>query len=171
MSAQTDTDEASKTKATKINAAEVNAAKINPAKIKAGWATPLMHVAEIERSIAFYRKLGFVVVDTDRGEPLGWARLHCEGGAVMLLRAEEPVDGAAQAVSLTMYTEDLPAMRAQLLAEGVEVPAIAYPEYLPKGEVRLRDPDGYGVGIVHWSDAEHSAWLKRIESEPLRSRD
>jgi hypothetical protein len=76
---------------------------------KVGTSTPLLHVAEIERSIRFYELLGFTTVDTDRCKPLGWARMHCEGGAVMFLRADEPVDPSAQAVLLYMYTPDRPA--------------------------------------------------------------
>lgn len=46
---------------------------------KVGYSTPLLHVAEIERSIRFYELLGFATVDTDRAKPLGWARLSlCE---------------------------------------------------------------------------------------------
>lgn len=56
--------------------------------VKVGYSNPLLHMAEIESSIRFYELLGFTTVDTDRGKPLGWARLHCEGGAVMFLRAE-----------------------------------------------------------------------------------
>ena len=52
---------------------------------KAGYLTPLLHVADIDTSIRFYELLGFKVVDTDRCEPLGWARLHCEGAAIMFL--------------------------------------------------------------------------------------
>ncbi len=132
--------------------------------IKAGFSTPLFHVAEIERSIRFYELLGFSTVDTDRCTPLGWARLHCEGGAVMFLRseAEEKVDPAAQAVLLYLYTPDLAGLREQLLAAGVKVPAIRYPEYMPSGEVLLRDPDGYVILIGHWGKAEHEAWEKRI---------
>ena len=59
---------------------------------KAGYSTPLLHVAEIEKSISFYELLGFTTIDTDRCNPLGWARLHCEdGSAVMFLRAEDAV--------------------------------------------------------------------------------
>lgn len=47
---------------------------------KAGWLTPLLHVANIETSIRFYELLGFSTIDTDRAKPLGWARMHCEGG-------------------------------------------------------------------------------------------
>ena len=74
----------------------------NVPAVKAGWATPMFWVADIDRSIRFYELLGFEVIDTDRCEPLGWARIHCEGGAVMFLRAEEPVDPEAQGGTLVM---------------------------------------------------------------------
>jgi len=130
--------------------------------VKAGYSTPMLHVAEIEKSIRFYELLGFTTIDTDRCKPLGWARLHCEGGAVMFLRAEEPLEAASHAVLLYMYTPDLVALREQLLASGVKVPTIAYPEYMPSGEVCISDPDGYTILIAHWGKAEHDAWEKRI---------
>jgi len=129
---------------------------------KAGYSTPLLHVAEIERSIRFYELLGFVTVDTDRCTPIGWARLHCEGGAVMFLRAEGPGDPAAQGVLLYMYTPDLAGLRERLLANGLKVPPIRYPAYMPSGEIRLSDPDGYLVLVAHWGKSEHEAWEKRI---------
>ncbi len=48
---------------------------------------------------------------------------------------------------------------------GVAVPAITYPGYMPSGSLSLRDPDGYIIDIHHWSDAEHTAWLKGIEQK------
>jgi len=129
---------------------------------KVGYSTPMLHVAEIEKSIPFYERLGFTTIDTDRCKPLGWARLHCEGGAVMFLRAEELVDASSQAILLYMYTPDLVALREQLLASGVRVPAIGHPEYMPSGEVCISDPDGYRILIAHWGKAEHEAWEKRI---------
>jgi hypothetical protein len=133
---------------------------------KVGYSTPMLHVAEIERSIRYYERLGFVTLDTDRGKPLGWARLHCEGGAVMFLRADEPVDPSVQAVLLCMYTPDLPGLREQLVARGVEVPPITYPEYLPSGQARLTDPDGYVILVAHWGKSEQEAWEKRIGRKP-----
>ena len=47
----------------------------------------MLHAMDIERSLAFYELLGFVTVDSDCGKPLGWARMHCEGGALMFVRA------------------------------------------------------------------------------------
>ena len=133
--------------------------------VKAAYSTPLLHVAEIERSIRFYELLGFATVDTDRCEPLGWARLHCEGGALMFLRAEEPVHASAQAVLLYMYTPDLVGLREHLLASGVKVPPIRHPEYMPSGEINITDPDGYVILVGHWGKSEQEAWEKRISAK------
>ena len=130
--------------------------------VKAGYSTPLLHVAEVERSLRFYELLGFATVDTDRCKPIGFARMHCEGGAVMFLRAEEPVDPSAQAVLLCMYTPDLVALREQLLAAGVKVPPIRYPGYMPSGEISFADPDGYLIFVSHWGKSEQEAWEERI---------
>ena len=74
---------------------------------KATYSTPMLHAMDIERSLAFYELLGFVTVNTNGGKPLGWARAHCEGGALMFLRAAHPVDPAVQGVMLYMYSPDL----------------------------------------------------------------
>ncbi len=126
----------------------------------------MLHVAEIEKSIRFYELLGFTTIDTDRCTPLGWARMHCEGGALMFLRAEEPVDASAHPVMLCMYTADLAGLREQLLASGVDVSPITRPAYMPSGEVTLRDPDGNIVVVSHWGKSEQEAWEKRIGATP-----
>jgi glyoxalase/bleomycin resistance protein/dioxygenase superfamily protein len=128
---------------------------------KVSYSTPMLHVAEIERSVQFYELLGFVTVDTDRCKPLGWARIHCEGGAVMFLRAEGPVDAAAHPVILYMYTPDLTGLREHLLASGVQVPPIKYPGYMPSGEITMTDPDGNVILVGHWGKSEQEAWEKR----------
>jgi catechol 2,3-dioxygenase-like lactoylglutathione lyase family enzyme len=130
---------------------------------KAGYSTPMLHVAEIEKSIRFYELLGFTTIDTDRCVPIGWARLHCEdGSAVMFLRAEEPLNASAQTVMLVMYTPDLAAVREHLLASGVRVPPISHPEFNPSGVITIADPDGYKIGVSHWGKSEQEAWEKRI---------
>ncbi len=128
---------------------------------KAGWSTPLLHVADIPRSIRFYERLGFELIDTE-GEPPGWARLHCEGGAIMLLQAEEPLDPGRAITPLCMYTPDLPALREHLLAHGIDAPPVRHPQYMPSGELALRDPDGQIVLVNHWGDAEHEAWKAHL---------
>ena len=144
------------------------AQEYNPAAMppNAGYSTPMLHVADVLRSIRFYSLLGFDLIDTEGPATCpGWARMHCEGGALMFLLAEEPVDASRQSILLAMYTSDLPALREHLLANGVKVPPITYPGYMPSGQITLSDPDGYIVGINHWGDAEHSAWLKAIEQK------
>ena len=130
---------------------------------KAGYSAPMLHVAEIEKSIQFYELLGFATIDTDRCKPLGWARLHCEGGAVMFLRSEEPVNASAHPVMLCMYTPDLAGLREHLLASGVKIPPIKHPGYMPSGEITLADPDGNIIIVSHWGKSEHEAWEKRID--------
>jgi catechol 2,3-dioxygenase-like lactoylglutathione lyase family enzyme len=130
---------------------------------KAGYSTPLLHVADIEKSIRFYELLGFTAIDTDRCVPVGWARLDCEdGSAVMFLRAEELPDASAQGVMLCMYTPDLSDLREHLLASGVKVSPIGHPEFNPGGVITFADPDGYKIGISQWGKSEQEAWEKRI---------
>jgi hypothetical protein len=135
---------------------------------RATHSTPLLHVAEIERSIRFYELLGFVVIDTDRCTPLGWARLHCNAGEIMFLRAERPIDPQAQGFLFYLYTPELPALREHLAASGVAAPPIQCPGYLPSGTMSLSDPDGYRLELAHWGRQEHEAWLRRIEAAGTR---
>lgn len=131
--------------------------------VRAGWSTPVLHVADVKRSLEFYALLGFEVIDVDRDEQgIGWARMHCEGGALMFLRAEEPAPAGQPGILLYLYTPDLPALREQLAAAGVAVGPIARPEYMPSGELCVRDPDGNAAFIGHWGEAEHEAWLARV---------
>jgi len=134
--------------------------------VKVRYSTPMLHVAETEKSIQFYELLGFVTVDTDRCTPIGWARLHCEGGALMFLRADVPVVGVGKGVMFYMYTPDLVGLREQLLAAGISVPPIKHPGYMPSGEIQMTDPDGYSVLISHWGKAEQEAWEKRVGAKP-----
>jgi catechol 2,3-dioxygenase-like lactoylglutathione lyase family enzyme len=133
---------------------------------KVGYSTPMLHVAEIERSIPFYELLGFTTIDTEGCDPLGWARLHCEdGSAIMFLRAERPVDPSAQALILYMYTPDLLGLRERLLVAGIKVPVINYAEYMPSGKVNIADPDGYKIEIGHWGKTEQEDWQRRLSAK------
>lgn len=130
--------------------------------VKAGYSTPMLHVNDIRQSIAFYNLLGFETIDVDPG----WARIHCEGGALMFLQAEEPHTGPTHdRFLLYLYTPDLPALREQLVASGMNVPPIKYPDYMPSGELTIKDPDGYTVLIGHWSDTEHAEWERQLREK------
>jgi hypothetical protein len=114
--------------------------------VKACYSTPLLHVVEIERSLKFYALLGFETVDTDVCQPIGWARMHGEGGAVMFLRAERPVDGSTQSFLPYMYSPNLLELREQLRASGIPVPPIRYPGYMPSGETGRLHRAGGALG-------------------------
>lgn len=114
---------------------------------------PMVNVQDIPRSIAFYRRLGFVVGNThapEGSETPVWAWLRCGKAQLMLALAEEPVVAAAQpAVMFYVYCEDVAAFRQELLAAGVEAGEIRHPFYNPRGEFRVTDPDGYVLMITH----------------------
>ena len=104
---------------------------------------PMAHVASVDRSIAFYARLGFDV-RSRLGEPEAfWAALQSGQAIIMYSRASEPVVPAQQAILFYLYTADVLSLRTRLLAAGVTVSDIAFPPYMPEGEMRVTDPDGY----------------------------
>ena len=126
---------------------------------RAAYLTPMLHVADVRRSINFYRLLGLELMDYE-GDPTcpGWARMHSEGGDLMFLLTEKPMEGYKQAFFLYLYTDELTALREHLLANGVKISEIHRPAYTPSGEISVPDPDGYGVFVAQWGTAEHQRW-------------
>jgi len=127
----------------------------------------MLHVADVRRSIDFYRLLGLELTDLE-GEstcPV-WARMHSEGGDLMLLLEETPMEGVQRPFSLYLYTDELVALREHLLASGIEVSEISRPDYMKSGEISMADPDGYGLFIGQWGTAEHQHW-ERARRERL----
>lgn len=106
---------------------------------------PMAHVADVQRSADFYRFLGMEVRGSlqDSLGGLRWVHVACGEAHLMLARASGPIVASDQAVLFYLYAPNLIDLRKQLLASGVNVSAITYPEYMPKGEVRLEDLDGY----------------------------
>lgn len=135
--------------------------------VKSGYLTPLLHVRDIARSLSFYSLLGFETVDVDKSDDgtLGWARMHCEEGAIMFVPSEEPENAHHDRALFYLYTPDLPALAAQLVAAGVDVGPIGHPEYMPSGELCLSDPDGYIVLVGHWSSVEQDEWTRRVAAK------
>jgi catechol 2,3-dioxygenase-like lactoylglutathione lyase family enzyme len=111
----------------------------------------MIHVAELERSIAFYQLLGFEIGNyMPRSGPMHWAWLYApqaadwkRGPNLMLTRSVRAIDASAQDVLFYLYAENLASVRGSLLVKGVNAGEIGYPDYLPDGECRLEDPDGY----------------------------
>lgn len=106
---------------------------------------PMAHAADVQRSINFYKLLGMEVRNSLKNPAgyLQWVHLACGQAELMLARASAPIVAIQQAVLFYLYSPDLVALREHLLASGVNVSAITYPEYMPKGEIRIEDPDGY----------------------------
>lgn len=114
-----------------------------------------VHVADVERSVAFYRHLGFTTVDTfEPGGFLHWAFLESEGAQLMLARADEPVDHRAQSVLFYLYAQDLAGLRDDLVAAGLAPGEIFDGTPGPKQELRLADPDGYILMIAQIESEE-----------------
>jgi|ERR1700674_3268613 hypothetical protein len=106
---------------------------------------PMAHAANVQRSVDFYKQLRMDIrgsLRTPSGD-LQWVHLACDQADLMFARASEPVVASQQAVLFYLYSPDLIALRAHLLASGVKVSPITYPDYMPKGEIRGDDPDGY----------------------------
>lgn len=106
---------------------------------------PLAPAADLQRSVDFYRLLGMEMRGSLRnasGE-LQWVHLSCQQADLMFSLSAKSVVARQQAVSFYLYSPDLIALREHLIANGVKVSAITYPEYMPKGEICVDDSDGY----------------------------
>lgn len=134
---------------------------------------PMAHVSDVDRSIRFYSILGFRCDSrfSDERGITNWCALSSGKARLFLSRASGPIVAADQAVLFYMYARDVRALRAHLLARGIAdggpipwerggggradpgsrppvAPAVfeAVPRfYMPSGELRIHDPDGYVI--------------------------
>jgi hypothetical protein len=105
---------------------------------------PFAHVADPRRTAEFYARLGFELADSLVVDGrMVWAFLEADRARLMVAAANGPVEPEHQAVLFYLYARDLPALRERLLADGVAAGEIGHPEHMPKGELRVDDPDGY----------------------------
>lgn len=122
-----------------------------------------MNVSKIERSVAFYERLGLTVEGTFPPDgKMTWAYLRNGGARLMLQQVDNPVDGAAQTVLFYLYVDDLAGLRQRLIAEGLEVGEIEDGRPGPTREMRLPDPDGYCLMVAE---------IEVEESEPAPRAD
>lgn len=125
---------------------------------------PFVHVAEVEASLAFYALLGFAPAHT-MTDPRGrafWAMARSGAAEIMFALADGPINAEQQAVIFYMYSPDVAGLRRRLLAGGLHdggvycgaagpnngrrvVFAVAHPDHMPAGELRIADPDGYCI--------------------------
>jgi hypothetical protein len=103
----------------------------------------------VERSIAFYQHLGFVVTSIYKYRGRGaWAALESEGAELMVSTDGDPIDPTGQGVLFYLYSDDLAALRAQLLTNGIDAGQIEDGTPAPREQMRLIDPDGYVLMIA-----------------------
>ncbi len=113
--------------------------------------TAYAHVADVQRSIDFYRRLGLEPRNSHEEDGvLVWAFVaspaadpNRAGARLMLARSDAPVDPSRQAVLFYCWSPDVDALHAELHDAGAVVGEIGYPAYMPAGEFRVVDPDGY----------------------------
>jgi catechol 2,3-dioxygenase-like lactoylglutathione lyase family enzyme len=126
---------------------------------------PLVHVDSVPTSIEFYGRLGFrVESQMDENGNVYWASLASGQARIMLAASSAPILPEEQAIIFYMYSSDVSALRRHLLAEGLAdggvycgqmgpnngrsvVFAESHPGYMPGGEIRVADPDGYCILI------------------------
>ena len=132
---------------------------------KAAYPTPLLNVNSIEASISFYELIGFKVIRTEGSNPYVWARLECDGGALMFLRNEAPLSAPKNGIRLYMYTPDLAALLKHLKANGIEASPVEFPGYMSSGEARVMDPDGNLVFLGHWGKKEQEKWEAHLRKK------
>ena len=115
---------------------------------------PYAHVADVQRSVDFYARLGLEVRNTHEHDGmLVWAFVKSsESAGLMLALADAPVEPQAQAVLFYCWTPDVAALREELVRDGVDVGEVTHPFYMPAGEIRVADPDGYVLLIGQLSE-------------------
>ncbi|MEQ1902876.1 MAG: hypothetical protein ABL888_01660 [Pirellulaceae bacterium] len=124
----------------------------------------MAHVSDVDRAAEFYTLLGFSCESRFTGEAgvTNFAGLVARQAEIFLARASEPVVPSAQSVLFYLYSDDIAGLRRHLLTKGlldggpppgegrpIQLPErnvafdLRYPFYMPAGELRVHDLDGY----------------------------
>jgi hypothetical protein len=127
---------------------------MNPSAITG--VVAMLEVSDVEHSSEFYQWLGFEVGNKDPATgKMFWAWLYSpkapdwrRGPNLMLRRSEGEIRSQEQKVILYLYASELTVLRQALVDAGLTPSEISYPGYLPLGEFRLFDPDGYCLMIA-----------------------
>ncbi|MGH9000970.1 MAG: VOC family protein [Acidimicrobiia bacterium] len=115
---------------------------------------PFVHVADVERSVAFYRLFGLKPMETFNPEGTTvWAFLESDQAVLMVAEADEPIEPHAQGVLFYLYCRHLAGLRERLLAAGVLPGEIVDGTPGPRQEMRVADPDGYTLVVAQIDDS------------------
>lgn len=138
-----------------------------PEALRVYRGAPMLHVADVDQSVEFYALLG-LACDCRFSGPDGvtnWAAVSNGTMRIMFARASGPVVASQQAVLLYLYSLNVAGLRTELLSRGLSNAGappgednaerfcgepqsrclfdINRPFYMPEGELRVHDPDGY----------------------------
>lgn len=122
----------------------------------------MLHVLDVDRSVRFYANLGLTLASElrDHDGSARWAMVGAGESRIMFARADGPIDPHQQAVLLYLYSNDVASLRSHLRKCGLHdagafcgasmrgegrgaFSTITFPPYMPKGEMRVEDPDRY----------------------------
>ena len=128
-----------------------------------------LRVSDLTRSLAFYEAVGYTVVGTVEGTPLGTLSMLQlpDDPFVTVELVHDPAQGKAgpgAGIShLVIQVESLDQARATLAAKGVA----SEPPALPGGADGVRtswvtDPDGYRIELVQWPPG-HAEGMTRAD--------
>ena len=97
---------------------------------------PMAHVADVQRSLNFYRLLGFELLNIVKGEDGHWQWAHVGSGKAHLMFARDAESAKVEkesTVVLYLYAQDLVKLSEELIGKGVKVSEITYPYLYAEG--------------------------------------
>ena len=130
---------------------------------------PMLHVVDVERSLAFYRdRLDFTLLSPEAAvKEWGWAHIRRDGVSLMLAGGltggpirEKGDTGSDWPVMFYFYPDDVVALHGVLKARGVEVGDLCVTFYRMK-EFSCLDPDGHMLTFGQETDEPPRHALKR----------
>jgi catechol 2,3-dioxygenase-like lactoylglutathione lyase family enzyme len=116
-----------------------------------------LRVSDLERSLAFYRAVGYVVVGIVEGTPFGsLTMLQLPGDPFVTIElVHEPAKGTVDLGTginhLVIQVEALDATLADLAVKGIAADPAAGPGHADAPQTSwITDPDGYRFELVQW---------------------
>ena len=103
------------------------------------------YVRDIDKSRAFYGRLGFSDEQSGAGPDSGWQVLEQNGHSVLLASSQPPLDIPPLPLLFYFFVDDLDALVSEIRGTGTQADHLGYPPHALGGEVKLVDPDGNTV--------------------------
>jgi catechol 2,3-dioxygenase-like lactoylglutathione lyase family enzyme len=130
--------------------------------------TPMLNVADIERSLSFYQAIAGFELVSPRGALEQWRWTHIRAGECELMLSESggparppaPVDAAEEEdgwpAIYYCYPEDVTALSGEIRRQGFQPSDLRVTVYGMK-EFELRDPDGHILWFGQAADEPHTS--------------